>query len=71
MVVGSSVSPGSKIFLIVLYNVIYVLPLIALVIVCAVMGERGGRLVAPIGDWIAMRWPIVVWHRCALPRAWR
>jgi len=59
MVVGSSVSPGQKVFLIVLYNVVYILPLIALVIACAVMGEKGGRLVAPIGDWIAMRWPIV------------
>jgi hypothetical protein len=60
MVVSSSLSLGAKTFLIVLYNVIYVLPLVAIVIVCAVMGERGGRLLAPVGDWIAMRWPLVV-----------
>jgi hypothetical protein len=44
----------------VLYNVIYVLPLIVVVVVTAVMGERGALMLAPIGDWIAMRWPIVV-----------
>jgi hypothetical protein len=64
IVVGASVSRGEKIFLMVLYNVVYLLPLIALVIVCAVMGEKGGRLVAPIGDWIAMRWPIVAAPLC-------
>jgi hypothetical protein len=64
MVVGSSVSPPEKVFLIVLYNVVYVLPLIALVIVCGVMGEKGGRRVAPIGDWIAMRWPLVAAPLC-------
>jgi hypothetical protein len=66
MVVGASVSPGEKIFLMVLYNLVYLLPLIALVIVCAVMGEKGGRLVAPIGDWIAMRWPIVAAPLCGV-----
>lgn len=60
MVVSSSQSLAAKTFLIILYNVIYVLPLVAIVIVCAVMGERGGRRLAPVGDWIAMRWPLVV-----------
>jgi cytochrome c biogenesis protein CcdA len=60
LVVGSSVSGASKVALIVLYNVIYVLPLIAVVVLCAVMGERAGRLVAPVGNWIAMHWPAVV-----------
>lgn len=60
MVLGSSVSGASKLFLLVLYNVIYVLPLIAIVVACGVMGEEGGRRLAPVGDWIAMRWPIVV-----------
>lgn len=60
MVLGASVSAAGKLFLLVLYNLIYVLPLIAIVISCAVMGEEGGRRLAPIGDWIAMRWPTVV-----------
>jgi hypothetical protein len=60
MDVGASVSTGSKLFLLLLYNVIYVLPLIAIVVVCGITGERGARRLAPVGDWIAMRWPVVV-----------
>ena len=60
MVIGSSVSLGAKAFLLVLYNVIYVLPLIAIVVVCAVMGRRRERVLTPVGDWIATRWPVVV-----------
>lgn len=60
MVLGASVSLAGKVSLIVLYNVVYVLPLIAIVIVCAVMGEKGGRVLTPVSDWIAMHWPTVV-----------
>ena len=60
LIVGSSVSLAGKVFLVVLYNVIYVLPLIAIVIVCAVMGERAGRVLAPIGEWVATHWPAIV-----------
>jgi cytochrome c biogenesis protein CcdA len=60
LVVGSSVSRGSKAFLLVLYNLIYVLPLFAIVIVRAAIGDRAEELLAPVGDWIAMRWPVVV-----------
>lgn len=60
LVLGASVSLPSKIFLIVLYNVVYVLPLIAVVVVCAVMGERAGRVLTPVSDWVSRRWPIVV-----------
>jgi len=60
LVVGASAPTSGKIVLLVLYNVIYVLPLILIVIVCAVMGDRAGQLLAPVGDWIAMRWPVVV-----------
>lgn len=60
MVLGASVSLANKAFLIVLYNVVYMLPLIAIVIVCGVMGEDGRQRLAPVGDWVAMRWPVVV-----------
>jgi cytochrome c biogenesis protein CcdA len=59
MVVGSSVSGPSKIFLMVLYNVIYVLPLIAIVVVRAIMGEKGSELLVPISEWIETHWPVV------------
>jgi hypothetical protein len=60
MVVGASVPLGAKAFLIVLYNVIYVSPLIAIVIVCMVMGDQATRVLTPIGDWISINWPIIV-----------
>ena len=60
MVLGASVSLTGKVSLLVLYNVVYVLPLIVIVIVCAVMGEKGGRVLTPVSDWIAMHWPVVV-----------
>jgi cytochrome c biogenesis protein CcdA len=60
MIVGASVPASAKLLLVALYNIIYVLPLIAIVIVCGVMGTEGARRLAPIGDWIAMRWPVVV-----------
>jgi cytochrome c biogenesis protein CcdA len=60
LVAGSSASAAGKLFLLLIYNLVYFLPLIAIVIVCGVMGERGGRKLAPIGEWIATRWPVVV-----------
>jgi hypothetical protein len=60
MILGASVSFTGKVSLLVLYNVIYVLPLIVIVIVCAVMGEKGARVLTPVSDWIAMHWPTVV-----------
>jgi cytochrome c biogenesis protein CcdA len=60
MVVGSSVGAPGKVALIVLYNVVYVLPLIVIVVMCALMGERAGRTLAPVGDWISLHWPEIV-----------
>lgn len=60
MVLSSSVSLAGKLFLIVLYNLVYVSPLIAIVVVCGVMGDRASRLLEPVGTWVATRWPMVV-----------
>jgi cytochrome c biogenesis protein CcdA len=59
MVLGSSVSPPGKVFLLVLYNVIYVLPLIAIVVVRAIMGQKGSEMLVPISEWIETHWPVV------------
>jgi cytochrome c biogenesis protein CcdA len=59
MVIGSSVSAPGKVFLLVLYNVIYVLPLIAIVVVRAIMGEKGSEMLIPVSAWIETHWPEV------------
>ena len=59
MVIGSSVSAPGKVFLLVLYNIIYVLPLIAIVVIRAIMGEKGSELLIPVSEWIETQWPVV------------
>jgi hypothetical protein len=60
MILGASVALSGRVVLLVLYNVVYVVPLIAIVIACAVLGDGARRFVKPLGDWIATRWPFVV-----------
>jgi cytochrome c biogenesis protein CcdA len=60
MIAGSGASDAGKLSLLVLYCVIYTLPLIAITIVIAVMGERAERILRPAGDWLPAHWPVVV-----------
>jgi cytochrome c biogenesis protein CcdA len=60
LIVGSGVSDLAKLSLIVLYCVVYTLPLIAIAVVIAVMGERAERILRPVGDWLSAHWPMVV-----------
>lgn len=60
MIVGSGVSGGERLLLLVVYCVIYTLPLIAIAVLIAVMGERAERILRPVGDWLSAHWPAVV-----------
>jgi cytochrome c biogenesis protein CcdA len=60
LIVGSGVSDVAKLSLLVLYCLVYALPLIAIAIVIAVMGERAERILRPVGDWLSAHWPVVV-----------
>ena len=60
MIVGSGVSNAGKLSLLILYCVIYALPLIAIAAVFAVMGERAERILRPVGDWLVAHWPLIV-----------
>ena len=60
MIVGSGVSNAGRLVLLILYCVIYTLPLIAIAVLIAVMGERAERILGPIGDWLSGHWPAVV-----------
>ena len=60
MIAGSGVSNAGKLSLLALYCVIYALPLIVIVAVVALMGERAERILRPAGDWLSAHWPVVV-----------
>jgi cytochrome c biogenesis protein CcdA len=57
---GSEVSAPAKLFLLVLYCVVYTLPLIAIAIVCVAMGPRADEVLQPVNDWVRARWPFIV-----------
>ena len=58
--IGASVSAPEKLFLLVLYNLVYVLPLIGVIVVRGVMGEKGAEVLVPVSEWIQLHWPAVV-----------
>ena len=60
MIVGSGVSGASKLALLVLYCVVYALPLIAITAVFALKGDRAERILQPGSDWLSAHWPLVV-----------
>jgi cytochrome c biogenesis protein CcdA len=60
LIVGSDVSHAGKLSLLVLYCVIYALPLIAIAVAFAIMGERAERVMKPVGDWLLVHWPLII-----------
>jgi cytochrome c biogenesis protein CcdA len=60
MIVGSGVSNTGKLSLLLLYCVVYALPLIAIAALFAAMGKRADRIVGPLGDWLLAHWPALV-----------
>lgn len=60
MIVGSGVSNAGKVSLIILYCVVYTLPLIVIAALFAVMGKRAEDLLRPVGDWLLTHWPVIV-----------
>lgn len=60
IIVGSSVSSPEKLVLLGIYNVAYILPLIAISVVCLAMGPRASGYLNRIRDRALDRWPIVV-----------
>jgi cytochrome c biogenesis protein CcdA len=60
MIIGSGVSNAERLLLLILYCVIYTLPLIAIAVIIAVMGERAEGILGPVGAWLSAHWPAVV-----------
>ncbi len=59
MIVGSGVSNAAKLSLLVLYCVVYTLPLIAIAVLFALTGKRAERVLRPAGDWLLAHWPVI------------
>ncbi len=60
MIVGSSVSNSAKVFLLILYCVVYAAPLIGIAVVCAMMRDRAETVLQPAVSWLLRRWPVIV-----------
>ena len=60
LIIGSGVSDAGKLFLLLLYCVVYTLPLIAIALAFAVMGERAEAILRPVGNWLFSHWPLIV-----------
>lgn len=60
IIVGSNAATPGKVFALGVYNLVYVLPLIAISVVCAVMGRGASAFLNRIRDGALARWPILV-----------
>lgn len=59
VIVGTSTSTGGRVALLVLYNVVYALPLIGIVAVCVAMGHRADAFLERMRTLAMTRWPFV------------
>ena len=59
-IVASSAGVLQEIALLALYNVAFVLPLLAIVVVLLVAGERADPWLQKGGAWLQRRWPVVL-----------
>lgn len=60
IIVGSGASSPGKVFLLGIYSLVYVLPLIGIAIACALMGPRAAKFLNRIRNRVLNRWPVVV-----------
>ena len=59
-IVASSTSLPQEIGLLTLYNVAFVLPLLAIIVVLFVAGDRADPWLEKAGAWLQRRWPVVL-----------
>lgn len=60
MIIGSGVSGPEKLTLLIVYCVIYTLPLIVIAAAFAILGDAAEKRVRPFGDWLVGHWPLIV-----------
>jgi cytochrome c biogenesis protein CcdA len=59
-IVASNASIPEEVWLLALYNAAFVLPLLVIVMVLLVAGDRAGSLLEKGGAWLQRRWPVVL-----------
>ena len=59
-IVGSGFDPGRQLVLLVLYNVCFVLPLIAIIVTLTVAGDQAERILARTRDLLQKHWPALL-----------
>lgn len=59
-IVGSGLDPVRQLFLVLIFNVCFILPLLAIIAVLTFGGERTDRLLAAGRDFLQRRWPVVL-----------
>ena len=59
-IVASSASVPQEIGLLALYNVAFVLPLLAIIVVLLLAGERANGWLQKGGAWLQRQWPLVL-----------
>jgi cytochrome c biogenesis protein CcdA len=59
-IVASDAAIPQEVGLLVLYNVAFVLPLLAIIVVLLVARERADPLLRRGGEWVQRRWPVVL-----------
>ncbi|HEY6397293.1 MAG TPA: GAP family protein [Solirubrobacteraceae bacterium] len=59
-IVASTASVPQEIGMLALYNAAFVLPLLAIIVVLLVAGERADRWLQKAGAWLQRRWPVVL-----------
>jgi cytochrome c biogenesis protein CcdA len=59
-IVASGVDIGRELFLLVLYNICFVLPLLAIVAILTVAGERAHMVLESVRSYLSEHWPVIV-----------
>jgi len=59
-VVGSGFGPGRQLFLLALYNVAFVFPLILMLLIIEIWPGQAGQILQRTREWLQRRWPVLL-----------
>jgi cytochrome c biogenesis protein CcdA len=59
-VVGSDIEPPRQILVLVIFNVCFILPQLAIIAILTFFGDRAAKVLTAIRDFLQRRWPVLV-----------